>query len=288
MCVCVCVCVWCGVVLIMICPTDLIPWSMGPMQFSQGMSATATAGHIPMTGWFQEAEEDGHHIQEAKQDDLIIWTDGSNQALHLSAGGEDQPALASFSASNGAVFRLPVSLGNGLRVQHDVNDGGESSVALVAASNASLQLVTDRVNIGRLTGSAPTITMDVATGLITAVGGLAVTSDLRVKSNVQQIHDAVKTVQRLSGYTFDRRMPDGTLLPSMGLVAQEVAEVLPSVVVQTAHSHELGAASPPLMAIKYSELCGLLVEAVKGLARRVDSLEQGPAAARVSSVSRTT
>ena len=89
-------------------------------------------------------------------------------------------------------------------------------------------------------------------------------SDASSKTNVAPLTDAVGTVQRLRGVQFDWK--DGPKRKGghkeIGLIAQEVEEVLPQVV-----AHRRG-----MTAVSYTSLVPLLIEAVKELAQRNDEL----------------
>jgi hypothetical protein len=79
------------------------------------------------------------------------------------------------------------------------------------------------------------------------------TSDERLKSSITPISDAVKKVQKLSGYLYHREDLDAE---SAGLIAQEVQRVLPEAV----RSDDDG-----MLSIDPGAVIGLLVQAVKEL-----------------------
>ena len=85
-------------------------------------------------------------------------------------------------------------------------------------------------------------------------------SDRSLKTNIQPIENAVDLVHKLQGKTFEwneeSRNVNG---PSYGFVAQEVQEHFPSLVHETVQSK---------LAVDYSKVVALLVEAVKDLSDR--------------------
>jgi hypothetical protein len=97
------------------------------------------------------------------------------------------------------------------------------------------------------------------TGVVTAPNFVS-SSDARLKSEVETITDALAIVCALRGVRFTM---DGTR--QIGVIAQEVAPVLPEVVRTDAQTGQLSVA--------YSNITGLLIEAVKDLAARVAALE---------------
>jgi len=107
---------------------------------------------------------------------------------------------------------------------------------------------------GTLTGSL-TVQGDVyATGNVTAY------SDIRLKTNIQIIPNALDKVKALRGVTFDRVDCN---LRQAGLLAQELQAVLPEAVDD----------SGEYLGVAYGNVTGLLVEAIKELASIVEQLK---------------
>lgn len=86
------------------------------------------------------------------------------------------------------------------------------------------------------------------------------TSDINLKENVETITNALSTVQKLRGVTYNWR-ENGQ--KSMGVIAQELEEVLPELVSTTEQGKT----------VMYSNMIGLLIEAVKELRAEVDRLK---------------
>jgi len=102
-------------------------------------------------------------------------------------------------------------------------------------------------------------------------GNVTAYSDIRVKTNLEIIPDALEKVKQLNGYTFDRTDvkydEDGEpLVPirQTGVVAQEVLKVLPEAVTGDEENH---------YSVAYGNMVGLLIEAVKELDAKVKDLE---------------
>ena len=85
-------------------------------------------------------------------------------------------------------------------------------------------------------------------------------SEIRIKSDVETIANALALVSALRGVRFTM---DGSR--QIGVIAQEVETVLPEVV----RENEAGQLS-----VAYGNITGLLIEAVKELAARVAALEE--------------
>jgi hypothetical protein len=102
-------------------------------------------------------------------------------------------------------------------------------------------------------------------------GNVTAYSDIRVKTNLEVIPDALNKVRRLNGYTFDRTdvkydEEGNPTIPvrQTGVVAQEVLEVLPEAVTGSEESH---------YNVAYGNMVGLLIEAIKELKAEVDDLK---------------
>lgn len=101
-------------------------------------------------------------------------------------------------------------------------------------------------------------------GSIYAFGNVTAYSDVRLKTNIELIPDALDKICQLRGVTYDRRDIDG-IGRQTGVIAQEVQAVLPEAVMQA--DDEQGTLS-----VAYGNLVGLLVEAVKELRAEVREL----------------
>lgn len=101
------------------------------------------------------------------------------------------------------------------------------------------------------------------------VNDLYVRSDVRLKSNLEPLSDALAKVCSLKGWTYDKKLAldsDAVYRRETGLIAQDVQKVLPSAV----HAVE-----GDLLTLSSSALVALLVEAVKELSAKVEALEHG-------------
>lgn len=116
-----------------------------------------------------------------------------------------------------------------------------------------------------LTGGDITVTGNVfATGNVRSNHS---TSDIRLKTDLKQIDGALNKVCSLSGYTFEyQNKPE--LGRSTGLVAQEVEKVLPEVVYDFT-----GDDGEEYKALRYENMIGLLVEAIKDLKDEIEDLK---------------
>lgn len=101
--------------------------------------------------------------------------------------------------------------------------------------------------------------IQVATATVT---DLDTTSDIRLKENIETIGDALGKATSLRGVNYNW-IKSGEY--TMGVVAQEVQEVIPEVVTEKADG---------TLTVNYQAMVGLLIEAVKELKEDLDTLKQ--------------
>lgn len=91
-------------------------------------------------------------------------------------------------------------------------------------------------------------------------------SDKRHKTDITQITEALSTVEKLNGVNFTWK---DSGKESMGVIAQEVEEVLPKLISINKKDED----SEGTKSVNYNGLVGVLIEAVKELSARVEELE---------------
>ena len=140
---------------------------------------------------------------------------------------------------------------------------GSAQISLTATTGYGTYL-----NQAVLTTSSPTFAALTINGAITATGDITAyyTSDKRHKNTIQLIPNALEKVTKLNGVTWEwnddvNEVTKST--PKTGLIAQEVQEVLPEVV----KTRDDG-----FLALDYSKMMGLMVEAIKEQQTQIHSL----------------
>jgi hypothetical protein len=98
-------------------------------------------------------------------------------------------------------------------------------------------------------------------------------SDRRLKTHLDPLDSALDKVDELTGYNFDWRdndsvMPHKRGNTDVGVIAQEVEQVLPNAVKEFADGHSKGYKS-----VSYDKLVPLLIEAIKDLRSQVNQLQ---------------
>lgn len=97
---------------------------------------------------------------------------------------------------------------------------------------------------------------------IVTVTDLNTTSDVRLKNNINTIENSLAKTTALRGVNYNW-IASGEY--TMGVVAQEVQEVIPEVVTEK---------SDGTLTVNYQAMVGLLIEAVKDLKQEIDELKQ--------------
>jgi hypothetical protein len=125
---------------------------------------------------------------------------------------------------------------------------------------------TGRVGIKDATPDYPLdVNGNVSNISIYASHDVAAYSDSRVKGDVKTIPDALDKVNKLRGVTFVRTDEGSSNKRMMGVIAQEVKDIIPEVV--TARE------SDGHYSVSYGNMVGLLIESIKELTAEVESLK---------------
>ena len=195
--------------------------------------------------------------------------------LATASGGVSITGNATFADDGTAIF----GAGSDLQIKHngtnsiiDNNTGSLliQSDALTLESDSGEDYLTAAVN-GAVTlfydnaSKLATVTGGVnVTGTLTASTEVTVSSDVRFKSNIETIDSALDKVKAMRGVYFDKHGAEDRR--SVGVIAQEMQEVMPEVVVtdDTEDKH---------LSVAYGNLVGVLIEAVKELSDKVEKLE---------------
>ena len=106
-------------------------------------------------------------------------------------------------------------------------------------------------------------------GNVTASGNITAYSDQRLKTNIETIANPLELVNKLRGVTFDWIE---TGKHSYGLIAQEVEQVIPELVLETTNGNTETDVSTTVKSVDYSKLVSVLIEAVKEQQQQIDKL----------------
>ena len=136
-----------------------------------------------------------------------------------------------------------------------VNDNDDQSNIYMGDSNhGQRRIKNDNNKIGFLTQAGGDGAYCDDSGNWTAVGNITAYSDERLKENIKTIPNALETVKKLRGVSFDRK---DFGIKGIGVIAQEIEQVLPEVVVDGEYK-----------SVSYGNIVGLLIEAIKELEKK--------------------
>lgn len=110
---------------------------------------------------------------------------------------------------------------------------------------------------GFLTSAGALLTRIDGSGNLTTSGNVTAYSDERLKSNIKTIENALEKVSKLRGVSFDKNGKN-----EIGVIAQEVREVLPEVVMDGEY-----------LSVAYGNIVGLLIEAIKEQQEQIEDLK---------------
>jgi len=150
-----------------------------------------------------------------------------------------------------------VDIVGGLHVTGSLTD----EVRMGLGPSGSLLFISSSGNIG-MDIENPLYKLHVG-GDIYAEGDVTAYSDKRLKTDITPISNALEIVQKLEGVYFTR-VDDVTKRRNLGVIAQEVREILPEAVVG---SEEDG------YGVNYGNMVGVLIEAIKELKSELDQLK---------------
>jgi hypothetical protein len=156
---------------------------------------------------------------------------------------------------------------------------GTISATQVSTTKVSYQPSTGVLTLGgNQTASSRTTGTLVVTGGVGISGALYVgadiysyaSSDARLKENLSKIDDSLEKLLKISGYQYhwnkiaQEMYPERTM-QDVGVIAQEVKEIVPSAVVEREDGY---------LAVRYDKLIPLLIEAVKALKEEIEIMKR--------------
>ena len=156
-----------------------------------------------------------------------------------------------------------------LRIRNDQNSNG---IALYtnSSSRRAYLYVDNSSNVGFLNGGGSWSLKTDSSGNVTATGNVTAYSDARLKTNVNTINDALSIVGKLRGVSFDWKESGKR---SIGVIAQEVEEVLPELVLTQQVVDLTG--EKEVKSVDYGKIVGVLINAINELKAEVDELKGG-------------
>ena len=202
--------------------------------------------------------EDNNELRFGTNDDLVIKHIDNNNGSDNSI----QSVINDLKIKGNAAHSNDISIerddGSQL-AKFDMDGGVELNWRGSSTPGVKLKTVATGVEI---TGTAAADGQLYVKGDITAFHS----SDMRLKENIQPIENAIAKIITVSGNTFDWKENSGHEGPDTGVIAQEIESLgLPGVVTTRDDGYK---------AVRYERLVPLLIEAIKELNEKVNTLEQ--------------
>jgi hemoglobin-like flavoprotein len=98
-------------------------------------------------------------------------------------------------------------------------------------------------------------------GNLTMAGNVTAFSDVRLKGEIETVTEALDKITQLRGVTYIRTDKDAPEGRQMGVISQEIMEVIPEVVTKD---------SSGMYNVAYGNLAGLFIESIKELKSQLD------------------
>jgi hypothetical protein len=205
----------------------------------------------------------------------------TTSSVELPGGDPADPTdnVTQFSINVGLPLNNQTVAFNGIRLGstsgQEVTSIVNSSTGVDVSNASNTKLVTERALVDRFvnTTSAQTIAgaksftsnMSIQ-GELTVTGDITAffTSDQRLKKNVTRIDNALSKVCQISGNTYTWNTLSGKEGEDVGVIAQEIREILPQAVTVRENGY---------LAVSYQKIVPLLIESIKSLKEEVDSLK---------------
>jgi hypothetical protein len=208
---------------------------------AKGRVTSATTNSVTQVGGANGVDfNDGVKARCGTGNDLEIYHNGTNSVIDNNTG---KIILENYSDDKD------------IELKSDNGSGGTATYVLCDGSSGAVNLNHYGSNKLATTSSGISVTGD-----ITASGTVTSNSDISLKTNITTITDALEKVCKLRGVEFDY-IEGGT--HSIGVIAQEVEEVLPELVI-----------GDDPKSVAYGNLTAVLIEAVKELRAEVSSLKE--------------
>jgi hypothetical protein len=151
------------------------------------------------------------------------------------------------------------------RMQAYSDSNNSAFISFHKGSQYAVNLGLDADNVMRIGGwsaSSNRWQLDMS-GNMTVAGDVTAYSDARVKENVVTVEDALDRVQKMRGVFYNRTDSDDKKR-KVGVIAQEIMEVLPEVVNQD---------NEGMYNVSYGNVVGVLIEAIKEQQSQIEDLK---------------
>ncbi len=235
--------------------------------------------------WFNTTQLNGFKTSDGLSEfgNVLLFnnTSGSSTQTTYITGNLDETGAGGLELNdNTGANRILLNGVNG-NISANRNDGGSAINMFVSGNNGglSIQNASDQNKLFYEAGAGilslkddagtETFSLDGNFGNMSNSGSITTTlliqtSDRRLKHNISDLSNSLEKTMKLRGVSYQWKDQTKTQDNQIGLIAQEVEEVFPEFV----HTNEEG-----MKAVNYAQLNAVLIEAIKELNSKVESLE---------------
>ena len=222
-------------------------------------------GNLAVTGTVdgRDVASDGSKLDGIESGATADQTKSDIDGLNINADQVDGLHASSFvrndSGNQSIAGNLTVGTGNDSYIYMVDNDNGQRSIH----NN------TNRIGFLKQDGNWGAYCDD--SGNWTAEGNVTAYSDARLKTDISTINDALGIVGKLRGVSYKWIATDK---PSIGVIAQEVEEVIPEVVLTNRDTNPSTGETTEIKSVDYGKIVGVLINAINELKAEVDALKK--------------
>jgi hypothetical protein len=214
--------------------------------------------------FFVNGDYNGIRFNSGASSDLVISCIPGTRTFEIRNGNGPSPNYGACGLITGyATFTSSIT----------VSSGNATGGGIILADDGDIVDLNDgycamrfsygvRIHAGNRTGGA--VHTLHSNGTFTATGDVVAYSDRRVKENIETIEDALGKVTRLRGVTYNRTDKEDKT-QKIGVIAQEIQEVLPQVVFE----QEDG-----MLGVSYGNITAVLIEAIKEQQTQIEELKE--------------
>lgn len=180
-----------------------------------------------------------------------------NQAGGLTVGGDYNTFIGSGAKGSIGNNQGRIGIGQGVEVTADNTAViGKSTVTKVYFGSESYAATLYATGINLENDETITNATD---GTVVVSGNLTVSSDMRLKDNIQPLGDTMVKILKLDAKSYTREGRE-----EIGLIAQDVQSVYPELVVEDGNG---------MLAVNYQALSAILINGIKDQEARIQKLE---------------
>jgi hypothetical protein len=189
---------------------------------------------------------------------------GNDSSLFIAQGTGGAQVCGNFSVTGDSSAANLIATTKGTFANIETTGAATIGGAATIATNLGVSGTTTLANVNAVAG---TFSGNIITsGSITAGGDVVAfsSSDKKLKDNLNKINDSENIINSLTGYTFDWNDKSDREGSDIGVIAQDVEKVLPTIVNERDDGY---------LAVDYIKLIPVLIEEVKRLNSEINELK---------------